>query len=138
MGTNVRQCRECRKLFQSFGSSVCPDCVEETDRRFNTVKDYLYNHPNANVVDIANDTGVAEKIVLNFLREGRLSLNIAEGSMLECEKCRAPISHGRFCAVCQSKLQGLLGGAIKPDATKSEGFGKMVGSAKMFTDFGSK
>ncbi len=132
MGSSVKQCSKCKKLFQSFGSSVCPECVEEMDRYFETVKNHLFDHPYANVTDIAKETGIAEKIILGFLREGRLSLNCAEGDMLECEKCGAPISHGRFCAICQCKLQGLLGGACKPDSPKSEGMGKLSGTPQMF------
>jgi|AGTN01.2.fsa_nt_gi hypothetical protein len=138
MGSNVKQCSQCRKLFQStFGSGVCPECTEEMDRYFNAVKDYLYNHPNANVIDIAKDTGIAEKTVLNFLREGRLSINGAEG-VFECDKCGAPITHGRFCSACQSKLEGILGSACRPSAIKSEDKGKNPSPAKMHISFGSK
>jgi flagellar operon protein (TIGR03826 family) len=119
MSSNVKQCRQCGRLFQSFGANVCPDCAEELDRCFRIVKNYLYDHPDANIFDTARETGVPEKMVLGFLREGRLSVSGAEG-MLECESCGAPISGGRFCLDCQNRLESELGSACKPEQAKKE------------------
>jgi len=121
MSTNVKQCKHCRRLFQSLGSDVCPICADELDRYFITVKEYLYSHPDADLPETARETGVPEKIVLSFLREGRLS---ATGSdLLECEECGAPIPSGRFCADCQNRLEQMLSSAYrpeeKPDARKA-------------------
>ncbi len=117
MGLNIKQCRQCRKLFESFGSVICPECAEELDRSFQTVKNYLYDHPDANVFEITKETGVAEKIVLSFLKEGRLSMNTTEG-ILVCEKCGMPISAGRFCSDCQNMLESALSSAYRPEQEK--------------------
>jgi hypothetical protein len=100
------------------------------DRYFLTVKDYLYEHPDANLFDIAKQTGVPEKIVLGSLREGRLSVGVT-GAMLECEECGTPITGGRFCSKCQGRLEKMLNNVNKPEeAPKSEtrkasSFGRM-------------
>lgn len=124
MGSTIRQCKSCGQLFQSFGADICPECAEELDRCFSEVKRYVYDHPEATVMDIVQGTGVEEKTVLRFLREGRLSVNAPEGSV-RCEECGAPITGGRFCSVCRSRLEGLLNGAYRPEAgKKSESGGK--------------
>jgi protein-arginine kinase activator protein McsA len=105
----------CGRLFQSFGTNMCPVCAEKMDRYFLKVKDYLYEHPDANVFDTSQETGVPEKVVLNFLREGWLSIS-GMGNMLECEKCGAPIASGRFCLECQNKLEKVLISAYKPES----------------------
>jgi flagellar operon protein (TIGR03826 family) len=130
MGTNVKQCRQCGRLFQSFGSNICPVCAEELDRYYLIVKDYLYDHPDANLFDIVRETGVPEKIVLGFLREGRLSVDI-EGAMLECEECGAPIASGRFCPKCQGKLEKMLNISHKPEETPKPETRKASPSGRM-------
>ena len=130
MGSNVRQCRQCGKLFQSFGAGICPECAEELDRSFRVVKDYLYDHPDANVFEITKETGVAEKMVLSFLKEGRLSINTGE-NMLQCEKCGKPISEGRFCNECRSMLENALSSAFKPEPEKRDETRKSGSSGRM-------
>lgn len=107
MGVKIQECKYCKKLFQSFGSNICPACVEEMEENFETVKEYIYNNPGENVVQISEGTGVPEKMVLYYLREGRLAIEGADSS-LTCEKCRKPISCGRFCRECQVILEGKL------------------------------
>jgi flagellar operon protein (TIGR03826 family) len=104
MSTDVRQCRECGRIFNTLGSDTCPACAEELDESFRKVKNYLYDHPTANVVEISKGTEVPEKTVLHFLKEGRLSIDESTCS-LECERCGAPISGGRFCKSCQNMFQ---------------------------------
>ena len=119
MSTNVKQCRHCRRLFQSFGSNLCPVCAEELDGYFITVKEYLYDHPNADLLETTRETGVPEKIVLGFLREGRLSVS-GMSDMLKCEECDAPISSGRFCPDCQNKLEQMLSSAYRRRKSRTD------------------
>jgi uncharacterized protein len=107
MGSRVMECKYCKKLFQSFGSNICPACVEEMENNFEIVKEYIYNNPGANVIDIARETGVPEKTVLYYLKEGRLSIE-DEKAGLTCEKCKKPISNGRYCKECQVTLENTL------------------------------
>lgn len=130
MGANIRQCRQCGKLFQTFGSGICPGCAEELDRCFKVVKSYLYDHPDANVFETAQSTGVSEKIILDFLREDRLSIKAADG-MLLCESCGMPISAGRYCGKCQNSLESALLSCCKPDPNKHEETRKISGSGRM-------
>ena len=130
MGSDVKQCRQCGILFQSLGSNICPGCAEEMDRYFHTVKNYLYDHPEANVFDIARDTGVAENLILRFLREGLLAVSVADGT-LTCDECGEAITGGRYCKVCERKLENVLIGAIRLEPDKREQVGKNAGSARM-------
>jgi len=107
MATRVLECKNCKKLFQSFGSNICPACAEEMEKDFETVKDYIYKNPGANLVDITKGTEVTEKTVLYYLREGRLSIDGVE-SGLTCEKCKKPVSCGRYCKECQAELEKTL------------------------------
>ena len=134
---NVKQCKQCGRLFQSLGADICQSCAEELDRCFITVKKYIYDHPDANVVEISEDTGIAEKMILRFLREGRLSLDTAV-DILNCERCGAPITGGRFCGKCQSMLESLLGGACEPSSKKEEEKRNSTPSGRMHFNYRSE
>lgn len=137
---NIKQCSRCRQLFQSLGSDVCPDCAQEIDQQFLVVKDFLYDHPDAKIMEIVQGTNVDEKLVLNFLREGRLSVSQPE-DMLTCIECGEPITTGRYCARCQEKLEGLLKSAYHLQAAsqgKRKDVGKNIGSGRMHVHYGEK
>ena len=103
MSSRVMQCKQCSRIFQSYGPNICPVCAEELDKSFQKVKNYLFEHPQANVIDICNGTDVSEKTVLYFLKEGRLAVDGM--SFLECDRCGEPISKGRFCSRCQAMFE---------------------------------
>lgn len=124
----ISQCKKCSRLYQSFGNApYCPTCMEELEKGFDLVKDYIYEHPKANAVEISQETGVAEKDIFYFLREGRLSLS--EGSsLLICESCGRSIMTGRYCESCKKQLERELTSSISEAMTKAKhptGLGKM-------------
>lgn len=79
---------ECKKLFQSYGGSICPNCMDEMDKAFRKVRDYIYDHPQADIVEITQNTGVPEKWIFDFLKEERLEFTTGS-TMLSCEQCGA-------------------------------------------------
>ncbi len=107
MATSYKKCRTCGNIFPSNGQKECPRCVMAVEKQFGVIKDYLYNNPNATVVQIAEATEVDERQILNFLKEGRLEMKSADG-FLKCEKCGAPITSGRMCPKCMNSLSNAL------------------------------
>ncbi len=135
MGPQVKQCKICNKIFYSYGAASCPECIEQMERDFEKVRDYLYENPHANVVEITQETQVPEKVILSYLKEGRLT--IAEDSgLLLCENCNRSISTGRFCKECSRKLEYELRSAYTEPKEKKEG--RASGLGKMHTDFYNK
>ena len=117
MSVIVKQCKTCGRLFESYGTFDCPICLQEMDQSFLLIKKYTYDHPGANIAEISKGTDVPEKIVLRFLREGRLSIESSDG-MLVCEKCGKEIVSGRFCNTCRAGLENALRSAC--DATQKQ------------------
>lgn len=71
--SDIRNCSLCRSLFIDFaGSDLCPKCSERYQAAFSLVRDYIYDNPGGNAVDIARATGIDVAIIMRFLREGRL------------------------------------------------------------------
>ncbi len=117
----LRNCRRCGRPFLYAGLPLCPDCQEEEERVFQILKDYLYDHPEAQLGQIVRETGVPYEVIVRFLRDGRLTLKGAE-SPLRCEHCGAPIGSGRLCEPCTAALErelsrGLRGGRASVPVT---------------------
>ncbi|MDA8233875.1 MAG: hypothetical protein M0Z31_03530 [Clostridia bacterium] len=98
----VKNCVKCGKLFMYVNRSVCPECVEKEEQDYNKVRDYLREHPGAQVEEIGRETGVEENLIMRFLREGRLITTASPE--LECLSCGAPIPYGRLCEKCSKAV----------------------------------
>jgi len=103
MNTNIKRCRRCGKIFNSFGENTCAECVEELDKIFNLVQDYIYDHEDADVVEISKALDIDGKIILNFIKDGSLTLSESNFA-LSCERCKKPIHSGRYCNECKESL----------------------------------
>lgn len=112
MDQNVRQCRICKKLFQSFGNMICAECMDEMDKAFKLVRDYIYEHPHADILEISKNTSVSENWIFDFLKEERLELE-TKSLMLTCEQCGTPIQCGRYCNKCKTEFVKIVNAADK-------------------------
>lgn len=103
---DVRNCRKCGKIFNSFtGSPVCPACKKAEEDEFKKVKDYLYRNPGANLNQISLNLEISIEKIKRFLKDGRLEIVSEEGNMfLECERCGKAINSGRYCEECERDL----------------------------------
>lgn len=116
MLNDFRQCIWCGSIFRYLGNPTCSKCVQKMDADFLIVREYIYKHRHATVPDVVEDTGVSEKEVLHFLRDGRIEMTEADGS-LKCESCGEAIKSGRLCASCKNSMASTLSGSIpKPKA----------------------
>lgn len=115
---NIRNCKDCGKLFQYDGvSKLCYQCRKKEDEDFKVVKDYIYDNPKATIVAVSEETGVSEEKILGFLRQGRLEI-VGENSglVLDCENCGKSIRTGRFCDECAHEMErGFKGGFERPE-----------------------
>ena len=46
---DVRNCKNCGKLFQFVGKPICPACNKKLEDKFFEVRDYIYENPTANM-----------------------------------------------------------------------------------------
>ncbi|MGF7184478.1 flagellar operon protein (TIGR03826 family) [Desulfitispora alkaliphila] len=123
---SVKNCPQCGRIFMYTTRNLCPRCIEEDEENYLKVKEYLWENPGANIAVVSEETGVSEKKIISYLREGRLELSKnSSGIVLYCERCDAKIFTGRFCDKCAKDLKsGLsqgLGGGDASDENKWQG-----------------
>lgn len=107
----LARCKRCGVIFQKvIDRDLCPSCLEREEEEFRKVKEFLRQHPKARLEEVSEATGVDKKVILEFLKEGRLQ--VAEGMEplveLFCERCGKPITSGRLCDDCRKKVAQLI------------------------------
>jgi len=101
---DIRNCKHCNRLFQYQSSKYCPNCVIELDKVFMVIREYIYENPDSTIVEVSENTGVDNEIIMDFLREGKLELKEAS-LMLECRSCGKAIKTGVMCKDCLSNFE---------------------------------
>lgn len=108
---NIIQCQFCKKPFASVGGRVCPACMDQIEKDFIKVRDYIYDHKQTNIDIVSEETEVPKQIIMHLLKEGRLELDGpggGGGGVLFCESCKKPISSGRLCKECMGAIASSL------------------------------
>jgi flagellar operon protein (TIGR03826 family) len=119
---NIRNCKECGKLFQYDGiSKLCYKCRKKDEEDFILVKEFLYENPKETITVVSEETGVSEDKILRYLREGKLEI-VGEnpGILLDCEICGKAIRTGRYCEKCAYDMErGFKSGFEKRENKKT-------------------
>ncbi len=116
---DVRNCRSCGKLFNYLGGNpLCTSCLRDLDKKFEVVKNYIYDNPHASIQEVAEENDVTVQQLRQWVREERLTFSEDSLVGLECESCGTMIRTGRFCSVCKEKLANTLGSAYKKEDPK--------------------
>jgi len=133
---NIVSCTLCKKPFASLGGRICPACLEQIDKDFITVRDYIYEHKHSNIDLISKETEVSKQVIMHLLKEGRLIIDSPDGDgLLVCEMCKKPINTGRLCKECTGKVANSMDKNVdahkKPEVKAPEQ--NLKGSAKIGT-----
>lgn len=131
---DLRNCIKCGRVFAYQGFEVCSRCLDDEEADFKKVKEYLYDYPGATVIEVSEETGVSEKKILRYLREGRIEIREEDNLLLDCERCGRAIRSGRFCDECIAKMQKEFTTALKPRQIRSDEPSKPKPSTKSKTD----
>lgn len=109
----VMNCKGCGRLFNYMGGPrLCPMCQKKLEEKFQDVKKYLEENPNATINRVAEDMDISVKQIRQWIREERLSITTAGADGIVCEKCGMPICTGRFCDKCKASMVNTLNGVI--------------------------
>ncbi len=106
---DVRNCKNCGRLFNVLASErLCPACRQKLEEKFQDVKEYLNNHPNASVDEVSKENEVTVKQIKQWIREERLTFSEDSLEGIDCEMCGKLIKTGRYCESCKSKMAANL------------------------------
>ncbi|SFR73309.1 flagellar protein [Anaeromicropila populeti] len=101
----VRNCKMCGRLFNYMGGApICPKCENALEEKYQEVKAYVYDNPNAGIQEVAEENDVTVNQIKKWIRDERLSFSDDSPIGIACEKCGAMIKTGRFCKDCKNKM----------------------------------
>ncbi|MBP3610491.1 MAG: flagellar protein [Lachnospiraceae bacterium] len=115
---DVRNCKQCSKLFNYIGSPICPECTKKAEDKFDEVKQYIYDHPKCGMQEVATEMEVSVAQIRKWLKEERLSFSEDSEIALNCEKCGKRILTGRFCKLCKESMANQLSSMYKKEEPK--------------------
>lgn len=116
----VKNCKNCGKMFNYIGKPICPTCEKKLEDKFQEVKQYVKEHKEASITVVAEENDVSVNQIKRWVRQERLAFSDASMVGLECENCGTLIKTGRFCENCKLKLQMNLSSAIKKKPSEPE------------------
>ncbi len=125
MFSKLRNCAKCGRVFQSeeIGQKFCMRCREDEEDLFMAAREYIYDNPETNVMEVSEELDIEEDLILKWLRQGRLQLK-GEGVGYPCDRCGKSIQTGRFCDACQMELKNGFSEAFGTGEEKSSGASK--------------
>ena len=114
MGMDLINCKKCGRAFMKDGNDFCRRCRSDTEDEYRIVKQYVYDNPGATILEVHEATGVAEKLILQYLREGRLEITDDTNFVLDCQRCGTSIKSGKYCENCTHEMAKEFQSAMKP------------------------
>lgn len=110
----VRNCRSCRRLFNYLGGpNICPACRDALELKFVQVRDFIKDNPTKNLQEIADAHEISVNQIRDWVKEGRLEIVKGGGISLQCEKCGAAITRGRYCDNCKKSMVNDISNAFE-------------------------
>ena len=101
---DIRKCRQCGRMYPFIRSPYCPECMEQIEEQYRTIRDFLEEDPTASISRISEKTEVPERVILYLIRAERLTLRNTS-DQVTCERCHQPIESGRYCDACMVEME---------------------------------
>lgn len=109
----VLSCKGCGRLYNYIGGpKLCPACQKKLEDKFQEVKQYLNENPNASISEVSEKLDVSVKQIKQWVREERLAFSEACADGILCEHCGVPIRTGRFCDKCKNQMANNLAATL--------------------------
>jgi tRNA(Ile2) C34 agmatinyltransferase TiaS len=89
-------------VFQGLGQYRCEKCGSVEYDDYGKVREFIEEHPGANVAQIAENTGVTRTTINKMVKEERFEICKESKVFLLCEICGIPIRSGYACKNCEA------------------------------------
>lgn len=100
----LKNCPRCGKLFMDMGRKICNDCADKEQEDEERAAEYVRDHRDATIKEIAEATGVGEKHIVRMVKEGKFLSSNGPAIEYPCDRCGRPITSGRFCSSCTKSV----------------------------------
>ncbi|WP_033544151.1 flagellar protein [Planococcus sp. CAU13] len=98
----LANCTICGKLYLKDHTDYCLDCYKEMEREYKVISNFLKVEENrfASIEEVSAFTGVPEKRIAEFIRDGRIYVEDYPNLGYGCAHCGTLIKRQMLCASC--------------------------------------
>lgn len=103
----LAHCENCGNVFVKTIRDICHNCYLKEEKMFDKVYAFLRVKENrsATLQEVHEATGVPERTIMRFVKEGRLRTAEFTNLTYPCESCGEPIISGKICRKCAKKIE---------------------------------
>lgn len=103
----LTNCPNCDRLFvKNAFRDLCDTCYKEEEAAYEKVYQFIRKRENrsATLTEVVNATEVEEKLIIKFIKKGRLRVAQYPNLGYPCQKCGTLIKDGKLCGSCKDEL----------------------------------
>ncbi|MCF6410144.1 TIGR03826 family flagellar region protein [Pseudalkalibacillus salsuginis] len=106
----LANCPQCNRIFVKAFRQVCDVCFKEKEKMYELVYKFIRKKVNreASLWEVHEGTGVPEKTIIRFVKEGRIRAHQLRNIAYPCERCGKNIHNGRICDDCNGDMKNEL------------------------------
>lgn len=103
----LANCPRCDALFVQAVRDICPKCSQLVEQEYDKCAKFLRKRENrgSNIHEVSEATGVSNKQITKFIKEGRISIEGNPNLGYPCESCGLLIRSGNLCDSCITDLK---------------------------------
>lgn len=99
----LKNCPYCQKLYRDNGQGYCSACAEKIREMEKAALEYVEKNPDVSPSEVAEATGVPEKIIISMIQNGQF-VDSGINMSYPCSMCGRPINAGFYCLSCKEKM----------------------------------
>jgi ribosomal protein S17E len=112
MAMGIKNCPKCGKLYSDEVGIVCVKCTKEEADSFEKVRRHIKDNPNMSITEVSEATEVSRKKIIRYIKEGKIEISSGFAEDVQCELCSKPVTTGRYCQECTTKMSSELRNSI--------------------------
>lgn len=105
--SQIENCPTCGQIYMKNAfRDVCEGCYRKEEEEFQLVYKFIRQRKNrtATMEQVEEGTGVPEKLIMKFIRKGRIQLAQFPHLGYPCDRCGTLIREERLCGVCKKDI----------------------------------
>src|SRR5699024_10823033 len=118
----LANCSRCNAVFVKSFLDICQKCYREEEDAFQIVYQFLRVKKNreATVLEIVEETGVDEMLIIKFVKEKRLTPTEFPSLAYPCKRCGRNLTEVEICKMCSDELHQELARLEEAEKKMSE------------------
>lgn len=107
----LTNCENCGQLYiKNAVRDVCEKCYRQEEEAYTTVYKFIRQRVNrtATMQQVVDGTGVEEKLIIKFIKKGRIHVSQFPNLGYPCDRCGAFIQTGKLCDSCKKDINSQI------------------------------